>query len=264
MLNGNMYESKILFCYAAQDGSNYYYYFFYSYARVFFPLFDAGHFLMAWYAKSLYTVQLALVLFSLSLWHSAIKERALAKHKSSVAHASQGPKELPSSIKRPGTGKKWKTVYSKYKGSEAQLQAYQAKEMLNLERNANTATASNLHSSTTVVTFPGFANLGTIKDQTFNKHSSNNNDMVDTPIVPLQMDNEVPKRVHEIRSGYLMPDEELLQKWTNSSWSCICLSSCSWQSQVQILTIIMIIIAKGHHQYRYHNQNTDMECDLYQ
>ena len=141
-----------------------------------------------------------------------------------MAHgtASQGPSDAvsPSSIKKPGshtTGKKWKTVYSKYRGPEAHLQAYQAKEMLNPERNANTATASNLHSSTTVVTFPGFANLGTNKDQTFNKHSSNDDDnnVVDTPIVPLQMDNEL-KREHEVRSGYLMPDEELLQKWTNS------------------------------------------------
>ena len=138
------------------------------------------------------------------------------------ATASQGPssKVSPSSIKQPGshgTGKKWKAVYSKYKGSEARLQAYQPKEMLNLERNANTATASNLHSTTSVVTFPGFANLGTSKEQTFNKHSSNNNDndIVDTPIVPL-MENEL-KREHEVRSGYLMPDEELLRKWTNSS-----------------------------------------------
>lgn len=142
-----------------------------------------------------------------------------------MAHgtASQGPSDAvsPSSIQKPGshtTGKKWKTVYSKYRGPEARLQAYQAKETLNPERNTNTATASNLHSSTTVVTFPGFANLGANKDQTFNKHSSNNNDnnVVDTPIVPLQMDNEL-KREHEARSGYLMPDEELLQKWTNSS-----------------------------------------------
>ena len=141
-----------------------------------------------------------------------------------MAHgtASQGPSNAvsPSSIRKSGshtTGKKWKTVYSKYRGPEARLQAYQAKEMLNTERNANTAAASNLHSSTTVVTFPGFANLGTNKDQTFNKHGSNNNEnIVDTPIVPLQMDNEL-KREHEARSGYLMPDEELLQKWTNSS-----------------------------------------------
>lgn len=143
-----------------------------------------------------------------------------------MAHgtASQGPSDAVSkvslsSINKPGshtTGKKWKTVYSKYRGPEARLQAYQAKDMLNPERNANAATASNLHSSTTIVTFPGFANLGTNKDQTFNKHSSNNNDIVDTPIVPLQVDNEL-KREHEARSGYLMPDEELLQKWTDSS-----------------------------------------------
>jgi hypothetical protein len=141
-----------------------------------------------------------------------------------VAHAtaSQGPSSAVSKVSpsknsaSSSTGKKWKTVYSKYKGAEARLQAHEAKEMLQLERNANTATASNLHSSTTVVTFPGFANLGAMKDQTFNKHSSNNNDIIDTPIVPLPMDSEV-KREHEARSGYLMPDEELLQKWTNSS-----------------------------------------------
>lgn len=158
------------------------------------------------------------------LWYSAIKERALAKHKSSVAHAaSQGPShvsEVSSSniIRKTGShtaGKKWKTVYSKYRGAEARLQAYQTKEMPSLERNANTATSSNLH-ATAVVTFPGFANLGTNKDQPFNKHSSNN--IVNTPIVPLETDNELMKKEHDARSGYLMPDEELLQKWTNSSW----------------------------------------------
>lgn len=141
-----------------------------------------------------------------------------------MAHAaSQGSNHVsevsPSSIRKPSshtTGKKWKTVYSKYRGPEARLEAYQAKEMLSPERNANTATSSNLHSSTTVVTFPGFANLGATKGQTFNKHSSNNN-IVDTPIVPLEMDNESMKKEHDARSGYLMPDEELLQKWANSS-----------------------------------------------
>ena len=133
------------------------------------------------------------------------------------ATANQGPSSTASKIS-PSGGKKWKTVYSKYKGAEARLQAHQPKEMLHLERNANTAAASNLHSSTTAVTFPGFANLGTMKEQTFNKHSSNNNDIIDTPIVPLPMDSEVKRaREHEARSGYLMPDEELLQKWTNSS-----------------------------------------------
>ena len=90
--------------------------------------------------------------------------------------------------------------------------------MLSPEKSADTATPSSLHSPTAVVTFPGFANLGSKKDQTFNKHSSNVAEQVDSPIIPLQMDNEHEvKKEHDVRSGYLMPDEELLQKWTNSS-----------------------------------------------
>ena len=89
--------------------------------------------------------------------------------------------------------------------------------MLIPDRKSNiAATPGSPHSTTDVLTFPGFANLvDTKKEQTFNKHSSDIADQKDPANVRLQADSEVRKE-HEIRSGYLMPDEELLQKWTNS------------------------------------------------
>lgn len=154
--------------------------------------------------------------------HLAIKERALARHKSTETHVvavgrhSQVPKaSLPSiqqSAETQTSGKKWKTVYSKYRGSEAKLQAREP-----FKSKSTNAIVSNTHPTATSMAFPGFANLGAKKDQTL---TLTKNRLVvaehdESPVMPLQPDKEKRKE-QEVRAGYLMPDEELLRKWTNS------------------------------------------------
>ena len=106
------------------------------------------------------------------------------------------------------TGKKWRTVFTKYKAPETKQQSHLG--------TTSDVTPNNPAPTTNVVTFPGFANLGVKKDQTFTKHSIKTPAQDESPLVPLQVDNEM-KKEQEVRAGYLMPDEELLQKWINSS-----------------------------------------------
>lgn len=149
---------------------------------------------------------------------SAIKERALAKHKSThvvtVGRSSQVPKtSLPNvqqSAETQTDGKKWRTVYSKYRGSEARLKA---RELFKSET-TNTVT-SNTHATVTAMAFPGFANLDAKRDQTLTKNRLALAEQDNSPIMPLQPDRPI-KKEQDARAGYLMPDEELLQKWTNS------------------------------------------------
>ena len=157
--------------------------------------------------------------------HSAIKERALAKHKSTetqvlpVAASSHSQVQKSSSSSKfnvqksetLASRKKWKTVYSKYRasGSEVRPQAFKSDD-------TDFATSNMARSTTTVVPpFPGFANLGARKDQSFTKNRLAARNQDNSPVVPLQYD--IGKKEQDVRAGYLMPDEELLQKWTNAS-----------------------------------------------
>lgn len=157
--------------------------------------------------------------------HLAIKERALAKHKSSETHVpvAKGSHYQVSKFSSPNiedseahtNGKQWRMVYSKYRGSETKQQSSQ---VLRSERSTSVPTPNHLHSTTTAVTFPGFANLGVRKDQRsrLTKHTSVESDAGNVPVMPLQVDKEI-KLEKTVRPGYLMPDEELLQKWTDNS-----------------------------------------------
>lgn len=101
-------------------------------------------------------------------------------------------------------------MYSKYRGSEAR---FKAREPFKAET-TNTVT-SNTHPTATAMAFPGFANLGAKKDQTLTKNRLVVAEQDTSPIMPLQPDKAV-KKEPEARAGYLMPDEELLQKWTKA------------------------------------------------
>ena len=148
--------------------------------------------------------------------HAAIKERALAKHKSSATHVSlaaskhsQVSQESPSLVQKSDpniNGKQWEAVYADSKGLD---RSHDRKAPL-----ISTATLRSPHStSTTMVTFPGFANLGITKDQALTKNKEAVQDDSPPPVMPVHANGG---REQNNRIGYLMPDEELLRKWTNS------------------------------------------------
>lgn len=148
--------------------------------------------------------------------YAAIKERALARHKSPDTQANvplatsdsqaANDHDVYSGVQKSevhSSAKKWRTVYSKYRGVEQRPQLIQ-------KTTANMESTSSAH-STTSVTFPGFANLGIKKDKSSTKQEEG-----DTPVQPFLIDFAVKKEPVN-RAGYLMPDEELLQKWTHPS-----------------------------------------------
>ena len=94
-------------------------------------------------------------------------------------------------------------MYPKYRASgwEVRPQAFKSE-------NTDFATSNMAHSTTTVVSpFPGFANLGARKDQSFTKNRLAARKQGNSPVVPLQYD--IGKKEQYVRAGYLMPDEEL-------------------------------------------------------
>lgn len=149
--------------------------------------------------------------------HTAIKERALAKHKSSETHVPpavgshsqlQGSSISTQNSGTDTNGKKWKAVYSDYKVSE------QSPEGKGPPISATTI--SSPHStSTTLVTFPGFANLGATKDQASAKDKPGDTQHIQerSRVMPTHVNSG---KEQNNRIGYLMPDEDLLQEWTNS------------------------------------------------